>query len=158
MTNRTTAIAHFTIERTYPFPPHRVFRAFADPKAKAMWFGGDAQGMTTEPGDFDFQVGGHERLVTRIVDGPTIGFDAQYQDIVENERIVTTYSMTIDTKRMSVSVAVTEFVPEGDGTKLIVTEQGAFLDGLDTNEQREQGTGELLTALAAALEAGAGDG
>jgi hypothetical protein len=34
------------------------------------------------------------------------------------------------------------------------TEQGAFLDGLDTPDQREQGTGSLLDALGEELQRG----
>jgi hypothetical protein len=41
--------------------------------------------------------------------------------------------------------------PEGGGTRLMVTEQGAFLDGYDDAGSREQGTGFLLDALGASL-------
>jgi hypothetical protein len=39
----------------------------------------------------------------------------------------------------------------GTGTRLIFTEQGAYLDGHDTPAQREQGTGALLDTLGAEL-------
>ena len=38
------------------------------------------------------------------------------------------------------------------GTRLTYTEQGAYLDGLDTPEQREEGTAQLLDALGASLD------
>jgi uncharacterized protein YndB with AHSA1/START domain len=57
-------------------------------------------------------------------------------------------------QRISVSLATTELKPEGSGTRLIYTEQGAFLDGLDDPKMREQGTHELLDALAKALQGG----
>ena len=60
--------------------------------------------------------------------------------------------MRRDEARISVSVATIEFAPAGDGTKLTLTEQGAYLDGLDDPAEREHGTGELLGALADALE------
>jgi hypothetical protein len=44
-----------------------------------------------------------------------------------------------------------ELRPEGAGTRLVLTEQGAYLDGHDTSAQRQHGTGELLDALGAAL-------
>ena len=59
--------------------------------------------------------------------------------------------MHLDETRISVSLATVEFKPEGDGTRLIFTEQGAFLDGYDEPAQREHGTGELLDALGAEL-------
>jgi hypothetical protein len=44
-------------------------------------------------------------------------------------------------------LATIEFIADGNDTHLILTEQGAFLNGLDTNAAREHGTGELLNAL-----------
>ena len=49
--------------------------------------------------------------------------------------------------RISVSLATIELTPTSEGTKLVLTEAGAFLDGHDTPEQREGGTGSLLDAL-----------
>jgi hypothetical protein len=49
--------------------------------------------------------------------------------------------------RISVSVATVELRPVGQGTQLIYTEHGAYLDGHDTPAQREEGTQELLDAL-----------
>jgi hypothetical protein len=40
-----------------------------------------------------------------------------------------------------------EFKPAGAGTRLTVTEQGAFLDGYDDAGSRERGTRELLNNL-----------
>jgi hypothetical protein len=40
----------------------------------------------------------------------------------------------------------------GEGTtRLLVTEQGVFLDGYEDGGSREQGTGQLLDALGASL-------
>jgi len=44
-----------------------------------------------------------------------------------------------------------EFRPEDGGTRLVLTEQGAYLDGHDTPTQREQGTRDLLDGLGAVL-------
>jgi uncharacterized protein YndB with AHSA1/START domain len=63
-----------------------------------------------------------------------------------------TYDMYRDETRISVSLATVEFKPEGGGTRVIYTEQGAFLDGEDKPEYREQGTGSLFDALGAELE------
>lgn len=56
--------------------------------------------------------------------------------------------------RISVSSTTVEFKPEGEGTKLIFTEQGIFLDGHDTPAQREHGTKEMLDKLGVQLEIG----
>jgi len=44
----------------------------------------------------------------------------------------------------------------GGKTTLMVTEQGAFLDGYDDAGKREHGTGLLLDRLGAALSASGG--
>ena len=75
-----------------------------------------------------------------------------YQDIVENQRIIYAYDMHIDDRRISVSLATIELKPEGSGTRLIFTEQGAFLDGYDDPGDRERGTRLLLDALGRSLE------
>ncbi|MFL6111564.1 MAG: SRPBCC domain-containing protein, partial [Catenulispora sp.] len=79
-------------------------------------------------------------------------YEARYQDIVPNERIVTSYDMHMDDKRISVSLATVEFRPDGTGTRLVLTEQGAFLDGYDDPADRQRGTVELLDALAVELK------
>jgi hypothetical protein len=53
---------------------------------------------------------------------------------------------------VSASIATIQLLAEGAGTRLVLTEQGAFLDGQDTPAAREHGTRELLEALAGALE------
>lgn len=55
--------------------------------------------------------------------------------------------MGVDGRRMSVSVATVEPADEGDGTRLIYTEQGAYLDDLDRPEWRERGTAGQLDRL-----------
>jgi uncharacterized protein YndB with AHSA1/START domain len=129
----------FTLERVYPAPPERVFAAWSDPEAKAQWFGG---------GEFslDFRVGGTETNA-----GGGYRYQATYRDIVPDERIVYTTDMSKDGRIMSVSLASIQFAADGDGTRLTLTEHGAFLDGLETAAQREHGTGELLDKLGEAL-------
>lgn len=148
--NRSVTHATFTLERTYETSAERVFTAWADPKAKAEWFG--------PAEEFEFRVGGREHA-RNTFDEVTFTFEADYQDIIQNERIVYSYIMRRDGQLLSVSLATIELRPAdaGDGTLLIVTEQGAYLDGLDTPEQREAGTAELLDALGAALR-GPADG
>jgi uncharacterized protein YndB with AHSA1/START domain len=141
----------FVIERSYDATPQRVFAAWSDPKAKAQWFVGPDEWQSSDH-ELDFRVGGLEHVSGGSPDGgPTFSYDARYQDIVSDERIVTTYEMHMDDVRISVSVATVEFRPEGSGTRLVLTEQGAFLDGHDTPAQREHGTRELLENLGKAL-------
>lgn len=150
MIERSVTHATFVIERTYPASPARVYAAWADPKAKARWFACHEEWGPFEH-ELDFRVGGRETNRGGPKGGPVHVFDGRYQDIVPNERIIYAYDMHLDDKRISVSLATVEFRPEGKGTRLIFTEQGAFLDGWDNAAQREHGTNELLDALGAEL-------
>lgn len=99
----------------------------------------------------DFTVGGHEANSGTFHDGVTHRFEATYYDIVPNARIVYTYEMYLDAHRISVSLATITFQSEGGKTKLILHEDGVFLDGHDTVESRERGTKELLESIANTL-------
>ncbi|HZZ35516.1 MAG TPA: hypothetical protein VFE03_07295, partial [Caulobacteraceae bacterium] len=61
------------------------------------------------------------------------------------------YEMHLDEAKISVSLTTIELRPAGAGTRLVFTEQGAFLDGWDNPALRESGTRELLDALEASL-------
>ncbi|HJQ01671.1 MAG TPA: SRPBCC family protein [Jatrophihabitans sp.] len=148
--NRTVVHDTFVIDRNYSASPARVFAAFADPAKKKQWFG-DPDIEQNAPHVIDFRVGGRETLAG-AAGGASFSYEVLYQDIVEDSRIVYSYEMTMDGRRISVSVATLEFLADGDKTRLILTEQGAYLDGLDTAAQREEGTRGLLEALASYLE------
>jgi uncharacterized protein YndB with AHSA1/START domain len=144
---RSTEHATFTIERHYDAAPARVFAAFADPAAKARWFGPTGEVERA----LDFTVGGREYFAVGGPGGATYTYDARYEEIVPDTRIVYAYTLDRDEKRMSVSVATVEFEAAGAGTRLILTEQGVFLDGADTPAEREHGTREMFEKLAAVL-------
>jgi uncharacterized protein YndB with AHSA1/START domain len=142
MSNRSVEHATFVVRRSYDASPPRTFAAWAEADAKSRWFAGGESEY-----ELDFRVGGRERHRGAAPDGRAYAFDAIYHEIVSDERIVYSYEMFIDEVRISVSLATVEFRPEGNGTNLIFTEQAAFLDGHETPESREGGTGPLLDAL-----------
>ena len=100
----------------------------------------------------DVRVGGRERLRGRWEGGVVSTFDATYHDVIPNERLVYSYEMHLNEKKISVSLATMQLKAEGRKTTLQVTEQGAFLDGYDDAGSREHGTGHLLDALGASLK------
>jgi uncharacterized protein YndB with AHSA1/START domain len=140
----------FSIERRYPVAPEKVFAAWTTLDAKKQWFGNEEGIEPVGEQTLDFQVGGREHFSAKA-EGKVYDFDATYCDIVPDERIVWTYDMKMDGRRISVSVATVEISGTPGGTTLVLTEQGAFLDGLDTNEQRAEGTEQFLDSLAAFL-------
>jgi len=152
MIKRNITHATFVIERDFPHPPAKVFNAFADPASKAQWFGGPDE-WNKSNNTFDFRVGGKESVSGGPPEGPVHHYNAEYWDIVPDERIVSSYQMHIDETRISVSLATIEFKPTAAGTTFVLTEQGFFLDGYDDAGERERGTRELLCQLETYLNA-----
>jgi uncharacterized protein YndB with AHSA1/START domain len=148
--NRSVEHATFSVERNFGATREQVFAALTDPSAKAKWFGG-GDGYTLISREMDVRPGGRERVKGRWQSGIVSSFDAIYLDVVPNERIVYTYEMHLDERKISVSLATFELKAAGSGTHLLLTEQGAFLDGYDDAGSRERGTNFLVDALAASL-------
>ena len=150
---RSATHATFTIERIYNATPQRVFDAFRNPEAKAQWFTGTSEWKQMLREDH-FTVGGTDRLVGRWPDGTVTDYRARYEEIVPDERIIHTYHMSLNDVPISVSLATVQFYPEGNGTKLIFTEQLVCLDGFDDvdGKEREHGVGLHLERLAHYLD------
>jgi uncharacterized protein YndB with AHSA1/START domain len=155
MSEQSVIHSTFVIERSYPKPVERVFSAFADPAKKRRWF---AEGLKHDVEEFemDFRVGGAERARFRLkADTPLPGAEftnqGTYHDIVPNRRIVTASTMAWGDRRISASLVTFELLETEKGTDLICTHQGAFFEGSDGPERREDGWRKLLDNLAAAL-------
>lgn len=149
---RSVAHGSFSLERSYDAPPARVWQALTDPAAKQQWFGGRPGEWELIERSMDVREGGRERLKGRWKSGMTSTFDAIYHDVVAQTRLVYSYVMHLDDKKISASLATIQLdATEGGGTRLEITEQGAFLDGYDDAGGREHGTGLLLDALGASL-------
>ena len=154
MIDRSVTHATFVLDHAYPVPPARVFGAWADPAVKTRWFTG-ALDPAAAPMKMDFRVGGTEQAVTRSDGGPVIVYEGLYRDIIPAERIVVANWIDVDDQRISVSQFTAEFRADGNGTRLVVTEQGAYLDGHDSPDSRATGIRAQLAALAVELETGA---
>jgi uncharacterized protein YndB with AHSA1/START domain len=148
---RSVVHATFHLERTYDAPVARVWKALTDETAKQKWFGGTPGSWELLERHMDVRIGGRERLKGRWEGGVVSTFDATYHDVIPNERLIYTYDMHMDDRKISVSLATMQLKTAGAGTTLKVTEQGAFLDGYDDAGSREHGTGFLLDALGASL-------
>lgn len=147
------AVIHntFVIERSYPKPPEKVFAAFADEAKKRRWYG-ESENHQIEEYVSDFRVGGVERFRYRFNErtpfpGVELSSEGIYQDIVENQRIVTTSTMSLGGKHISSSLVTVELLPTEHGTDLICTHQGAFYEGADGPQMREAGWKALFDKL-----------
>jgi uncharacterized protein YndB with AHSA1/START domain len=146
------SVTHDTIriERVFDAAPARVFAAWADPAARARW---DVPGSDWRIAEsrYDFRVGGREFCRFGPPSDPVYLAESSYADIVPERRIVFTYTMDRGATRISVSLTTVELLPAGSRTRLVLTEQVAFLDGGDTASERERGWGAMLRKLDAEL-------
>jgi uncharacterized protein YndB with AHSA1/START domain len=145
----------FVVERTFPKPPETVFAAFADPAKARRWYA-EGEGHALDTFTSDFRVGGTQTLRYRLgpgtpVAGMTINNQAHYQEIQPNRRIVTAQTMDLENKRILAAQVTVELLPNGNGTDLILTNQGAFFEGGLSPEMLEAGWRGLLEKLAGEL-------
>ena len=86
------------------------------------------------------------------VAGMTINNQAHYHAIQTNRRIVMAQTMDLEDKRILAAQVTVEFLPNGTGTDLILTNQGAFFDTGLTPEMLEGGWRGLMETLSKELE------
>lgn len=140
----------FTIIRDYPYSPAAVFRAFSDPARRRRWF---AEGDDYIAGshELDFRVGGSETAASRVntphFQSEEIRNRTYFLDIVEDERIISAYSMSNVGVPFSASLQMITLENTGGGTRLTLVEQVTFLEGADGLELRRAGTEQLLARL-----------
>ena len=151
---RSIKHSSFSIERRIDHDVSLVYRAWVDPAAKARWFNGPPDKWIEEVREMDVRAGGRDRLVGKFVDGSESRFESLELDVVPEGRLVCVYERQWQGKKISGAVASVEFVLAGKGTKLVVTEQHAFLDGYEDGGSRERGTQSLMDNLVMALAGG----
>src|SRR6202050_2121238 len=153
MTDRRILHGTFTLEPRSPTAPDRVFAAWAEPAAKARWFAGPKAEHR-----LDFRVGGRETGRTAAGDGhPALAFESVYHDIVPGQRIVYSSTLSAGGELSTVSLTTVEFQAVAEGTRLLLTEQDAFLDGQEETGLRAEGRLQWLAALATQPGEGGGD-
>ena len=150
---RSQTHATFAIERTYPAPVEKVWRALSDNDARDQWFGA-GEAFDVQEKSHEFRVGGGGTEEGQWHGGPRSRFESTYTDIVDLQRIVFTYDMWVDGRHLSTSLTTIALDGDGDQTRLTYTEQAVHFDGLDSVEGREAGSQGLLDQLGSYLAAG----
>lgn len=150
------AILHdsFTLQRSFPHSRERLFAALSDPALRRGWYADIT--METELFESEFRIGGadRQRYVLRQ-DSPFPGVvlenEGRFEDIVEDERIVVTTSMSFGGRRISTSLLTFEVTDESGGSSLRFTHQAVFYDGADGPDLRRAGWETMLDALSRSL-------
>lgn len=146
--------AEFTVVRMFEAPRDEVFRAFSTPDGKRAWFGMEP-GFAEERRTFEFEVGKGDLLEGTWPDGTRTTFESRYEDIVPGRRIVFTYHVSTNGRKVSISLFTLDFEPSGSGTRLAATEQVVLLDGFKDpgGHMRQEGIIGQLGLLAKSLSA-----
>jgi hypothetical protein len=136
----------FSIERTYPVPPSRVFSAFANRAAKRRWFA-EGEGWEVEEFTSDFRVGAasSRASASRVV----LRFATRR---FTRTSCLTGASCSRTRWRSTTSASPSPWLPWRSGHQarapvLSTPSRGAFFDGADKPEGREAGCRELLEKL-----------
>ncbi|WP_202311007.1 SRPBCC family protein [Mesorhizobium sp. L-8-10] len=153
MTKRSVHPATIVLERAYEASPERVFAAWTTPEALLRWGSpGDDWEMSYER--FEFREGGGDLCRFGPKGGEVYVNETRYFDIVPNERIVSAGSMSSSDKRLFAGMLTVEFHAAGSGCRMVMTEQGVFLDGYDRPENHEAGWSQMLDQLGDELKRG----
>ena len=146
MIERTTTHETIVLERDYDAPVERVFRAFADPRARARW---DVPSDGWEIAELihEFRVGGRDAMRFGPKGDPRYYGAGFYLAIEPNVRIVKAGTMHDRDKPMTCTLSTVEFQQKSRGTHLVLTDQSAYF-GTETNKQRRGGWGSILDKLA----------
>ena len=147
---RSAAHTQFVIERGFAAAPARVFHAWADAQAKRRW--NDCHPDSSEF-SLDFRVGGHELHRATLPDGRPQVVDKVFLEIVPDARLLFAYTIEAGGQMLSASLVTVEFhATDVGGTRLVLTEQLAYLDGHHDLAQRRHGTAEGLDRLVAQVD------
>lgn len=142
----------FTVERNLPGSPRHAFRFWSEPDLKLRWTDCHPDWTVLEE-RFEFRIGGSEVRRWRMPDGQELAFRARYFDIEPARRIIYAFDMSFGAARQSVSLATVELFAAGPATRMVFTEQLAFLGDAEARRRRVTGTAEGFDRLLAILEA-----
>lgn len=135
----------FVITREFAATPAEVFAAWADPDARMRW--SDCHPGNIREHRLDFRIHGHEVYEAVAENGDIERVDRFFFDIVDGQRIIFAYDISIGARRLSVSSVTVEFFPATRGSRMVYTEQLAYLDGHEDRAERMRGTAEGFDRL-----------
>jgi uncharacterized protein YndB with AHSA1/START domain len=142
----TTLHETLVFERVVRAPAEAVFNAFADPVARAAW-GAPSDTAVVIYDETNFREGGRDRFRCGSKTNPNIHGETRYLEIVENHRIVSSETITMDGKKLCASLTTLELTPNGKQTNLKTTTQLASFIGQDMVKGHTTGTNASLDNL-----------
>ncbi len=133
-------------EREISASPRAVFAAFADPVARVKW-GTPSDTAVLIYDAADFRESGQDRFRCGSRSNPNIHGLTHYLDIVPDCRVVSSETITVDGRRLCVSLTTLELAPDGENTRLRNTTQLVSFIGEDMVKGHTSGTDASLDNL-----------
>jgi uncharacterized protein YndB with AHSA1/START domain len=146
MNDASSVHATTVVEHRFAATPAVVFDAWADVDKRGQWDlpGGDDWELVELKQDF--RVGGRESARFGPKGAATFWSSGEFLDIVDDMRIVSAGTMHDGDRRTSATMCTVEFFADGTGTRLVLTDQSAFLDG-EAPQDRKSGWGKIVVRL-----------
>ncbi len=114
-----TPFAPLVIDREYPVPIERVFRAWSDPVQLQQWFRGSSEAVV-ESAEVDLRVGGGYRIVIRIEDDEFVVF-GHYSAVETPTLLEFTWKWEVSSLEPGETLVRVELTPLDGGTRLRLT-------------------------------------
>lgn len=136
-------------ESVFEAPAEAVFKAYTDPNLIPEWWG--PARFTTTVDKMDVRPGGVWRYIQRDAEGKEYAFNGQYQEIVPNKKLVSTFEFEDMPGHISTDTLTLE---EVDGkTKMVVRTSVPTPEDLEgmVNSGMEEGWSESVDRLAKVL-------
>jgi uncharacterized protein YndB with AHSA1/START domain len=116
------------VERRFDAPVERVFEAWSKPQLFRQWWLPSSFGMTMVSCDMDVRTGGTYRLeIGHPSSDSPMAFHGRYLEVVPNEKIV----WTNEEGGEGGQVTTVTFAPDGEGTRLTVSDKFPSKEALD---------------------------
>ena len=140
-------VTHETLvfEREIPAPAFNVFSAYADARLRAAW--SVPSNDTIIYDHEEFAEGGQDCFRCGPMTNPDIHGKTHYLEIVPNQRIVSSETLSTHGMRLAISLITIEFSDLGGATRLKCTIQIASFVGQDMIRGYEDGNHAALNGL-----------
>jgi uncharacterized protein YndB with AHSA1/START domain len=133
------------ITREFDAPRHLVFRAWTTPELISRWWSGDRGEVTSI--DVDLRAGGAWRYVMTANQGFEVAFHGEYQEVVPDERLVSTE--VFEGAPDAAAVTTTSFTEQDGRTTVSILVQHTSRENRDmhVNSGMEDGLQEAMDHL-----------
>ncbi|HEY6395629.1 MAG TPA: SRPBCC domain-containing protein [Candidatus Binataceae bacterium] len=134
------------ITRVFDAPRSLVFKAWTEPEHMAHWFG--PRGFTVVSCKVDVRTGGSFRVHSRSPEGNDHYLQGVYREVVEPERIVSTYAWSDAQWRPTRPETLLTLTFEDQHGKTKLTLHQAFFESVTARDLHHGGWSESLDRLA----------